>query len=79
MLDSRSLRASSHHLTPLSTPFVLHCAVAIGGIAVGALGWRQVDPSFASFFDDAMVKVGAFRFRGVGVSCRPVFYSLAYL
>lgn len=33
------------------------CAVAIGGIAVGALGWRQVDPSFASFFDDAMVKV----------------------
>lgn len=36
---------------------MLPCAVAIGGIAVGALGWRQVDPSFASFFDDAMVKV----------------------
>jgi hypothetical protein len=79
MLNSRSLRACSHNLTSLSNPFVLHCAVAIGGIAVGALGWRQVDPSFASFFDDAMVKVGAVRFRGIGVSCRPPCYSVAYL
>jgi hypothetical protein len=30
--------------------------LAIGGIGLTALGWRQVDPSFASFFDDAMVK-----------------------
>ena len=46
-------------LVSLSHRLVLSCVVAIGGIAVGALGWRQLDPSFASFFDDAMVKVGA--------------------
>jgi hypothetical protein len=43
-------------------------AVAIGGIAVGALGWRQIDPGFATFFDDAMVKVGADLSTSISVS-----------
>jgi len=34
-------------------------AVAIGGIAVGALAWKQIDPGFDSFFDDALAKVSA--------------------
>ena len=32
-------------------------AVAIGGIGVGTLLWKQIDPGFSAFFDDALAKV----------------------
>lgn len=37
--------------------FVFWGTVAIGGLAVGALAWKTIDPGFSRFFDDAMCKV----------------------
>jgi hypothetical protein len=35
---------------------LLTLPLAIGGIAVGALGWKQIDPGFDNFFDTALAK-----------------------
>lgn len=35
---------------------ILTLPLAIGGLVVGALAWRTIDPGFSKFFDDAMCK-----------------------
>ena len=39
------------------TPLLISYAVAIGGIGIGTLLWKQIDPGFSAFFDDALAKV----------------------